>query len=104
MRCSAEPDLEVVGEAPDGAEAIELAHSLHPDVLVMDLRMRHMDGIAATRRLHATDPSVRVVVLSLQDDAATREAAAAAGAHAFVGKQEGSEQLLAVIRRVVTPS
>jgi len=104
MRFSAEPDLEVVGEAPDGCEAVELTHTLHPDIVVMDLRMRRMDGLAATRRLHSTEPGVRVVVLSLQDDAATRGAAADAGAHAFVGKQEGSEELLATIRRVAAAS
>lgn len=104
MRFSAEPDLEVVGEAPDGSAAIELAHSLHPDVVVMDLRMRCMDGLTATRQLHILAPGVRVVVLSLQDDAATRDAATQAGAHAFVGKQEGSEQLVATIRRVAAAS
>jgi DNA-binding NarL/FixJ family response regulator len=104
MRISAEPDLQVVGEAPDGGVAVELADSLHPDVVVMDLRMRAMDGITATRQIHSRIPGIRVVVLSLQDDAATRNAATEAGADAFVGKQEGSEALLAKIRQVAAVS
>lgn len=104
MCISAEADLEVVGEAADGAAAVSMAERLRPDVVVMDLHMRGLDGIAATRQLREIVPGAVVVVLSLQDDARTREDAASAGAIAFVGKQEGSDRLLAAIRDAATSS
>jgi DNA-binding NarL/FixJ family response regulator len=100
MAFSAEADLEVIGEAGDGNEALAMAHELRPDVVVMDVRMRSLDGLTATRLLNESDPGIRVVVLSLLDDALTRAAAAEAGARAFVGKQEGSELLVSTIRAV----
>lgn len=104
MCISAEADLEVVGEAADGAAAVHLAERLRPDVVVMDLHMRGLDGFEATRRLHEILPGTAVVILSLQDDVRARETAASAGAIAFVGKQEGSDRLLAVIRDAATSS
>ena len=104
MRISAEPDLEVVGEAADGEAAVRLAERLRPDVVVMDLHMRGLNGFEATRRLRERVPGAVIVMLSLQDDARTREDAAAAGAIAFVGKQEGSDRLLAVIRDAAASS
>ncbi|MGE0599281.1 MAG: response regulator transcription factor [Dehalococcoidia bacterium] len=98
MCMSGEPDFDVVGEAQEGGEAISLASELRPDVVVMDVRMHGVDGIEATRQLVALEPSTRVVVLSLQDDAYTRHAALASGATAFVGKQEGIGRLFEVIR------
>ena len=104
MAFSAEPDLQVIGEAPDGERAVELASELHPDIVIMDLRMRRMDGLAATRRIHSDVPSARIVVLSLQDDTPTRKAAADAGARAFVGKGQASDVLVETIRRVAAAS
>lgn len=104
MAFSAETDLEVIGEAEDGSGALALVRELHPDVVVMDVRMRCVDGLTATRMLSETDPDIRVVVLSLLDDALTRAAAAEAGARAFVGKQEGSERLVSTIRAVAAAS
>ena len=66
----------------------------------MDVRMGVMDGLTATRTLRASDPSLKVIVLSLFDDAATRVRAMDRGACAFVGKHEPAEQLLSTIRRV----
>jgi DNA-binding NarL/FixJ family response regulator len=100
MAFSAESDLEVIGEAGDGRDGVAIAHELRPDVVVMDVRMRPVDGLTATRLLQESDPDIRVVVLSLLDDALTRAAATEAGARAFVGKQEGSERLVSTIRAV----
>jgi DNA-binding NarL/FixJ family response regulator len=100
MAFSAEADLQVIGEAEDGSTALALVEELHPDVVIMDVRMRKVDGLTATRQIRDADPDVRVIVLSLLDDALTRRAAQEAGARAFVGKQEGSERLVSTIRCV----
>jgi DNA-binding NarL/FixJ family response regulator len=94
-----EADIRVVGEASDGAEAIALAQALQPDVVLMDISMPTMDGITATAALHAAVPRSAVVLLTLYDDATTRARAYAAGAAAFVGKQDGVRALHAAIRR-----
>lgn len=100
MCMSGEPDFDVVGEAAEGAAAISLASSLHPDVVVLDIRMKGLDGLDATKELVVKEPSARVVILSLQDDSVTRREALASGAAAFVGKQEGIPRLFEVIREV----
>ena len=93
-----EPDLEVVGEAGDGAAAVALARECRPDVVIMDLAMPVLDGVAATAALHAALPSVAVIIHSLHDDAAIRARARAVGASAFVPKQNLDGPLLAAIR------
>ncbi|HZT99295.1 MAG TPA: response regulator transcription factor [Ktedonobacteraceae bacterium] len=91
--------ITVVGEATDGAQAITLAHALQPDVVLMDLSMPTMDGIKATAALRAAVPDTAVVLLSLYDEETMRARAYAAGAVAFIGKQEGVRALLAAIRQ-----
>lgn len=98
MRLELEPDLAIAGEAGNGLEALRLTQEIQPDVVVMDVEMPHMDGITAATELKATVS--RVVMSSIHDDALTRARAAAAGAAAFVGKQEGVEFLIDTIRRV----
>ena len=95
-----EADIRVVGEASDGAEAITLAQALQPDVILMDISMPTMDGITATAALRAAVPRSAVVLLTLYDDATTRAQAYAAGAVAFVGKQDGVRALKAALHRV----
>ena len=102
MQLALEPDLKVVGEAENGEQVLALAAQLRPDVILMDVELPLMDGITATARLRSADPKCAVVILSLYDDAKTRAAAQAAGAIAFVGKQESSEMLLAAIRQATT--
>ncbi len=100
MCMAGEPDFEVIGEAEEGGAAITLAHELHPDVVVLDVRMRGVDGLEAAKQIADSEPSARVVILSLQDDTGTRKEAIASGATAFVGKQEGIARLFEVIRDV----
>jgi DNA-binding NarL/FixJ family response regulator len=99
MLCDAEPDLEVVGEAGDGREAITLAARLAPDVVVMDLRMPGVDGISATSRVLAERPATRVLVLTTFGDDDHLYPALTAGACGFLLKDAPPEELLDGIRR-----
>jgi two-component system response regulator DegU len=101
MRLALEPDFTIVGEAENGIEALKLAQAVQPDVVVMDVEMPEMDGITAAKGLQSMSPPVTVVMSSIHDDARTRSRAKAAGAAAFVGKQEGVELLIDTIRQVV---
>jgi DNA-binding NarL/FixJ family response regulator len=101
MRLALEPDLLVVGEATDGKEALKLARNLRPDVVVMDVEMRGMDGIAATQRLRELVPGAAVVILSIHDDADTKTKVYNAGAAAFVEKRCPAECLIRVIRSLL---
>jgi DNA-binding NarL/FixJ family response regulator len=94
----AEPGLEVVGLAADGAEAVELAHRFSPDVVLMDLRMPNVDGVAATSRLATELPAVKVVVLTTFADDASILAALDAGASGFLTKDSGREQIALAVR------
>ena len=92
-------DLEVVGEAADGVEAVTLARELRPDVVLMDVRMPKVDGIEATRRIMRGDePRPRVLVLTTFDLDEYVFAALRAGASGFLLKDAPEEQLLAAIR------
>jgi len=93
-----EADIWVVGEAAHGATAVDLAGLLSPDVVLMDVNLPVVDGIAATRELAARVPQAAVVILSLHDDQGTIDRALAAGAVAFVGKQQMDSDLLGAIR------
>ena len=100
MRLALEPDIAVVGEAADGAAALAEAELQRPDIVVMDLEMPVMDGIAATQALREQDPASTVVLLSIHDDAATQARAHVAGAAGFVSKCGGVESLITAIRRL----
>jgi DNA-binding NarL/FixJ family response regulator len=99
MLCDAEPDLEVIGEAGDGREAITLAARLAPDVVVMDLRMPGVDGISATSRILAERPAIRVLVLTTFGDDDHLYPALTAGACGFLLKDAPPAELLDGIRR-----
>jgi DNA-binding NarL/FixJ family response regulator len=102
MCMAGEPDFDVIGEAEEGEEAVSLATALQPDVVVLDLRMHGLDGFGAAREIADSEPGIRVVILSLQDDSRTRREALASGASAFVGKQEGIARLFEVIRSLAS--
>jgi CheY-like chemotaxis protein len=85
--------IEVVGEAPDGLEGVALTGSLHPDVVLMDLRMPSSDGFQATAAIAREHPDVRVVVLSAYDTEESAEAVLAAGAFAFLPKHTGADRI-----------
>jgi DNA-binding NarL/FixJ family response regulator len=93
-------DIEVVGEAEDGAEAVRLAEELAPDVVVMDLRMPGMDGIEATRLITTGTGSSRVLVLTTFDDDDYVYGALRAGASGFLVKDMALDDILAAIRVV----
>lgn len=93
-----ENDLEVVGEAADGLEAVDLAEVLRPDVVLMDLEMSGMDGFEATRQIKQRALAEGVVVLTIHGDGRARERAAAMGADAFVEKGIPIGELIEVIR------
>ncbi|HXI82360.1 MAG TPA: response regulator [Verrucomicrobiae bacterium] len=97
-----ENDIEVVGSAASGAEALSLATSLKPDVVLMDINMPDMDGIAATERLSAEVPGTAVVMMSVQGEADYLRRSMLAGAREFLVKPFSSDELTASIRQVYT--
>jgi len=94
------PDIEVVGEAGDGIQAVELVGSLLPDVVVMDIRMPRLNGIAAIGQLLAAHPSVKVIVLSVNAERIFASEMLAAGARGYVTKSD-AEELPRAIRAVM---
>lgn len=99
MLCESTADLEVVGEAADGVQAVRLALELAPDVILMDLRMPGMDGIEATRLVTSSRPESKVLALTTFDDDAHLYPALAAGATAFLVKDTSPAELVDAIRR-----
>ena len=96
----AEPDMEVVGEASDGTEALEQAQATDPDVVLMDVRMPDLDGIEATRRLLANGEGPRVLMLTTFDLDEYVIDAFRAGASGFLLKTAPPDQLVAAVRTV----
>jgi DNA-binding NarL/FixJ family response regulator len=95
---SAQPDFEVVGEAADGLEAVEQAQSLHPDLVLMDIRMPNCDGLEATRRIKAYMPDMWVVMLSVSDDEGDLVTAVRYGADGYLLKDLLPETLFQQLR------
>jgi DNA-binding NarL/FixJ family response regulator len=102
MILEAEDGVTVAGEAGDGAEAVELAHRVRPDVVLMDIRMPGTDGIEATRRITAAEPGVRVLVLTTFDLDEYAFGALQAGASGFLLKDVRPHELVAAVRTVAS--
>jgi DNA-binding NarL/FixJ family response regulator len=97
-------DIEVVGTAADGAEAVQLAADLRPDVVLMDLRMPEMEGAEATRAIRATLPDTNVLVLTTYADDDSLFPALQAGAHGYLTKDASAEEIERAIRAVAVGS
>lgn len=102
MVLAAEPDIEVVGEAADGAEGVAVVTRLEPDVVLLDVRMPGMDGLEAARRLLAAQLPTRVVVLTTFDEDEYVAAALRAGVSGFLLKVAPPEDLVAAVRTVAS--
>ncbi len=98
--CESADDLEVVGEASDGREAVEMVRRFHPDVVLMDVNMPDLDGVEATRRIVAFDPSVRIVMLTIYRQDRYVFEAIKAGARGYLLKDVDEHELLDAIRAV----
>ena len=92
-----QPGIQVVGEAVNGEEAIELARLLRPDVIIMDVSMPVLGGVEATRRITLEMPDVRVIGMSMSDDAVVVGMMREAGADGFISKGESFSELLKAI-------
>ena len=96
------PDVEVVGTAANGEEALALADELRPDVVLMDLRMPRVDGVEATRRLRASHPEIKVVVLTTYADDRSVIDALRAGALGYLTKDAGADEIRQALQRVAS--
>src|SRR3712207_4182140 len=96
----ATPDTELVGEATDGTEAIALAHTLRPDVILMDLRMPGLGGIEASRKILSKNPQVGILVVTMIEDDDSVFAAMRAGARGYLLKGADKDEMLLAIRAV----
>jgi len=97
-----EPDLQVVGEAGDGEEAIRLANELQPDIVLMDITMPRLDGLEATRQIKAKHPNIAVLVLTIHSDEQHIIGILEAGAAGYLTKSVFGEEVVQSVRGVVT--
>jgi DNA-binding NarL/FixJ family response regulator len=100
LMLSCEPDIEVVGQASDGVEAVEMAERLRPDVVLMDLHMPRKGGVAATREITLSLPNTHVLVLTTLDAEEMVFEAVRAGAHAYLLKDASEDEVLETVRAV----
>lgn len=96
----AERDIQVVGEASDGEEAVEKAGEIHPDVMLMDVNLPRLNGLEAMRRIKENWPTINIVILTAYDDEEQVYHAVRAGASAYHAKDVDPQQLVATIRQV----
>ena len=97
---AAQGDFEVIAEASNGREAVDRALRMRPDVVLMDIGMQELDGLAATRRITTANPAIRVLVLTVHDTEDYFFRVLEAGAHGFLVKDAASTELVAAVRAV----
>src|SRR6476646_8250347 len=97
---SSQPDMEIVGEAGNGREAVEMAEKLQPDIIVMDVAMPELNGIEATRKITAGLPRTRILALSMHKDSVYVREILRAGARGYLLKDQIDSDLLAAVRAV----
>ena len=102
MILDAQADMEIVGQAANGRQAVDLAEQLRPDVVVMDVSMPELNGIEATRRLASSLPHARVIALSMHKDSVYVREILRAGARGYLLKDSGAADLVAAIRAVAS--
>jgi DNA-binding NarL/FixJ family response regulator len=95
-----ETDIQVVGQAANGLAALEQVEALHPDVVLMDVRMPEMDGVAATRALSVSHPEIKVIILTTFEDDETVFEGLKAGARGYLLKDISSEEMAQAVRKV----
>ncbi len=95
-----QPNLEVVGEAADGREAVELAASVKPDIVVMDIAMPHLNGVEAARQIAARSPQTAIAILSMHSDESYVIRSLKAGARAYLLKDSAEADLIAAIHAI----
>jgi DNA-binding NarL/FixJ family response regulator len=93
-------DIEIVGAADTGRAAVEMADTVSPDVIVMDVKMPELDGITATKMIHGNHPDIRVIVLSIYDKTEYMHASLEAGASTYMVKSTEIDSLANEIRRI----
>lgn len=96
-----EEDIDVVGEAADGAEALRLVEEIAPDILLLDMRMPRMSGVEVLRQLQTAPSTTRIVVLSAHSDPKLVQSALQHGAHGYIRKDEGPLTLTSTIRQLM---
>ncbi len=99
--CEQEPDLQVIAEAADGLQAIQVADASSPDILLMDIKMPFVNGVQATASITTRYPSMKILILTTFDDDDLVFEAIAAGAQGYLLKDVPAEELIATIRRIV---
>ena len=100
MILAAQPDMEIVGQAGNGQEALELAEKLKPDIVIMDVAMPGLNGIEATRRISVALPRTRVLALSMHKDSVYVREILRAGARGYLLKDSGDADLVAAVRAI----
>lgn len=97
---SSESDLEIIGEASNGIETLQIANQLQPDILILDLMMPGMNGLEVTARLVRNNPLIRIIILSMHNNEAYISEALRSGAKAYIIKDDTADELIKAIRKV----
>jgi len=100
MILEAQPDMEIVGQAGNGREAVEISAKLHPDIVIMDVAMPDLNGIEATRRIMESAPRTRILALSMHKDSVYVREVLRAGARGYLLKDSGDADLVAAVRAI----